>query len=310
MNRSRSALVLVLSLPLLWAFACNSGRTSSAVQPSDPPRAIAPPVATTADAGPAEPEAAGRRRSPRVYRVVHVFVALCDNKYQGIVPVPAAIGNGQDPENNLYWAVTYGVRSFFKHSPHWKEIAGIADPNVRSVMRRAVFKSRQLDPPVYVVADAYDGAFMKDTLTDFFDAASGEEESDLDADGQTLHAGGLADLVAFVGHNGLMDMSLSAVPMKRRSAGAGDRPSASVVLACMTDRYFTAPLAGVGCPPLITTAQLMAPEAYSLDAIIRSWAIGDKPEITRQKAGDAFAKYQRLSVGRGRGVFVAGPGGM
>ena len=36
-------------------------------------------------------------------RVVHVFVALCDNEHQGIVPVPARIGNGEDPDNNLYW---------------------------------------------------------------------------------------------------------------------------------------------------------------------------------------------------------------
>src|SRR5213596_1995295 len=36
-------------------------------------------------------------------RVAHVLVALADNKYQGIVPVPAAIGNGDDPVRNLYW---------------------------------------------------------------------------------------------------------------------------------------------------------------------------------------------------------------
>ena len=35
-------------------------------------------------------------------KIIHVFVALCDNKYQGIVPVPKAIGNGQYPANNLY----------------------------------------------------------------------------------------------------------------------------------------------------------------------------------------------------------------
>jgi hypothetical protein len=46
--------------------------------------------------------------------VIHVFVALCDNKYQGIVPVPAKIGNGQDPLNNLYWGAAYGIKSFFK----------------------------------------------------------------------------------------------------------------------------------------------------------------------------------------------------
>ena len=36
-------------------------------------------------------------------RVIHVVVALCDNQYQGIVKVPAGIGNGQKASTNLYW---------------------------------------------------------------------------------------------------------------------------------------------------------------------------------------------------------------
>jgi hypothetical protein len=35
--------------------------------------------------------------------VIHVTVALCDNQHQGIVPVPALIGNGRDSRNNLYF---------------------------------------------------------------------------------------------------------------------------------------------------------------------------------------------------------------
>ena len=46
-------------------------------------------------------------------RTVHVFVALADNQSQGIVPVPAKIGNGEDPENNLYWGSAYGIKTFF-----------------------------------------------------------------------------------------------------------------------------------------------------------------------------------------------------
>jgi hypothetical protein len=42
-------------------------------------------------------------------RIVHVFVALADNQHQGIVPVPAALGNGRDPQRNLYWGAAYGV---------------------------------------------------------------------------------------------------------------------------------------------------------------------------------------------------------
>ena len=54
--------------------------------------------------------------------VVHVFVALCDNRNQGIIPVPAALGNGQDPEKNLYWGAMYGVRGFLSRSSDWKAV--------------------------------------------------------------------------------------------------------------------------------------------------------------------------------------------
>ena len=35
-------------------------------------------------------------------KVIHVLVALCDNENQGIVPVPAFLGNGEDTQRNLY----------------------------------------------------------------------------------------------------------------------------------------------------------------------------------------------------------------
>ena len=33
-------------------------------------------------------------------RIIHIYVALCDNESQGIVPVPKKIGNGNDPDNH------------------------------------------------------------------------------------------------------------------------------------------------------------------------------------------------------------------
>ena len=35
-------------------------------------------------------------------RTIHVFVDLCDNEHQGVVPVPEILGNGDDPANNLF----------------------------------------------------------------------------------------------------------------------------------------------------------------------------------------------------------------
>lgn len=50
-------------------------------------------------------------------QTIHVMVALCDNQYQGIVKVPKGIGNGQDPNSNLYWGCGYGIRTFLKKVP-------------------------------------------------------------------------------------------------------------------------------------------------------------------------------------------------
>ena len=74
-------------------------------------------------------------------RVVHVFVALADNVNQGIVPVPAALGNGDDPGRNLYWGGAYGVRTYFRKSAGWKEIAVLQKPST-SVLERSVFLQR------------------------------------------------------------------------------------------------------------------------------------------------------------------------
>jgi len=54
--------------------------------------------------------------------VAHVVVALCDNEFQGIVPVPAHLGDGDSPRSNLYWGAMYGVRSYFRNQPGWKPV--------------------------------------------------------------------------------------------------------------------------------------------------------------------------------------------
>ena len=53
-------------------------------------------------------------------RTVHVFVALADNKNQGIVPVAAILGNGDVPAHNLYWGSAYGYRTFFSRNADWQ----------------------------------------------------------------------------------------------------------------------------------------------------------------------------------------------
>ena len=54
--------------------------------------------------------------------VAHVVVALCDNKYQGIVPVPAELGDGDNPSSNLYWGALFGVKTFLSRHADWSHL--------------------------------------------------------------------------------------------------------------------------------------------------------------------------------------------
>jgi len=93
-------------------------------------------------------------------KVIHVFVALCDNINQGIVKVPAAIGNGQDPGRNLYWGAAYGVKSYLKKQADWKLIKSEQRSGV--VLERCLFKHKTEN--LYMIADAYDGAKKSNRL--------------------------------------------------------------------------------------------------------------------------------------------------
>jgi uncharacterized membrane protein required for colicin V production len=248
-----------------------------------------------------EGSAAARARD---YRVVHVFVALCDNRNQGIVPVPKELGDGQNPRSNLYWGALYGVWTFLRRSSHWQEVDFTGKPRSKAVLQRCVFKSSATGTETYIVADAYDGSRMRTALTDFFRAAAGLDDVEVAAgsmDHSTIKAGGGSDMVCFVGHNGLMDLTLSSYPENSGRAN----PDCAVVLACRSNSYFAEPLRKAACRPLIMTSGLMAPEAYTLDAIIRSWAAGDSPAETRRKAAEVYSEYQKTSKDAAIRLFVA-----
>jgi len=143
-----------------------------------------------------------------VPRVVHVYVALCDNEHQGIEPVPKALGDGEDLERNLYWGAMYGVKTFFSRSAMWSLVATVEKPS-DAVLERVVFRHPL---GVYLVADAYKGSEIKRASVGFLDAASGKAKETITVRvGErevSFEAGGAADLVAYVGHNGLMDFDL------------------------------------------------------------------------------------------------------
>ena len=236
--------------------------------------------------------------------VVHVVVALCDNQHQGIVPVPAHLGDGQDPGSNLYWGALYGVRSHLTRAARWKLVSSEvpADPKIleRVVLKKVVPRNGQ-GAATYLVADAWDGAHIRPAVARFLSMASGRATQSVTVGSSSLDAGGGAHLVAYVGHNGLMDFSLPAPDAEPAAA-----PRGAAVLACASKPYFFDALQAAGAHPVLLTTGLMAPEAYSLDALVTSWVAGATGSAVREATAQAYHSYQKCGLGAARRLFWSG----
>jgi hypothetical protein len=231
-----------------------------------------------------------------------VFVALCDNDHQHIVPVPRHLGNGASPNTNLYWGAQFGVRSYFSRSRDWTRVKH-EGPVPVGVLERAVFVAALpisgQSARVYVVADAWDGSRIRGTIGAFLEAAAGRRTETIRVDSRSLRAGGAAHVVAFVGHDGLMDFDPPAIP-----AGDAEPARAAIVLACASESYFGPLLRRAQAYPLLLTTGLMAPEAYTLDAALSAWFAGAQPDAVVRAAARAYGSYQHCGREAARRLFV------
>lgn len=232
-------------------------------------------------------------------RVIHLFVALCDNASQGIAPVPAKIGNGDDPANNLYWGCDDGVRTVFSKSKAWKRLAA-ADPDGDGpIMERLVFYNAA--DSAWLVADGYRGREIKRCLEDYLAALAGTLVVEAVAGEKKLAAGGAADFVAYAGHNALMEFTLPTP-----APAVGLKPKTAIALCCMSRRYFEPHWTALGAKPLLGTAQLMYPAAQVLRDCIGGWLAGKDGPACLQLAAAAYAANQKISRKSAAGVFWTG----
>lgn len=228
---------------------------------------------------------------------IHVLVALCDNKYQGIVPVPAAIGNGQNPAANLYWGCAYGIKGFFGKSAQWQLLKKYAIDS--TIMERLVFKHRQTG--WYLVADAYNGQYIKQCTVDFFKSCAGMVKDTVRVSGTTIGSYGNARLLAYIGHDGLMDFSLT-----ESYANADKKTRDAIMLACISKKYFAPHLQKTGANPLLWSTGLMAPEAYILHDALESYLRKEPAANIRSSAAKAYSRYQHCSIGAATKLLVSG----
>jgi hypothetical protein len=217
-------------------------------------------------------------------KTIRVFVALADNR-QGIAPVPAKIGNGDDPENNLYWGCDDGLKAYFNRSAsRWKRVSSQKHP-MPGVLERLTFQHKTHN--AILIADAYQGLKIREAITQYC-ATSVTGTQDETA------------LTAYIGHNGLMNFPLPSLP---RTRAASHIPT--IALACQSHAYFTQLLQSHGASPLLMTTQLMYPGSFILHDALESWFAGGSKEEIRLAAARAYAKNQKISVKSASGVFIA-----
>lgn len=218
-------------------------------------------------------------------KIVHVFVALCDNKNQGIVPVPEALGKGNDPADNLYWGALYGLKTHFKKSQQWQLVKTRKNYSPL-ILERIVFKHKGKD--IYLIADAYEGSKIKQATIAFLNASGGKELN--------------TDLAVYIGHNGLIGDFI--IDKKKLFKDKNDREHpASIVLCCKSSQYFSSFLDDLKSEKLLLTTNFMAPEAYTLEAALDAYAKGEDQVKMKENAAQAYNEYQKCGINAARNLF-------
>jgi len=222
--------------------------------------------------------------------VIHVFVPLCDNLYQGIIPVGGKLGDGRNLKTNLYWGAGYGLKTWFIRSIEWKLLNNELFQD-SSILERAVYsRTYKNKANVYLILDAWAGDKMQECLINYFNSLAGILKDSASIGSSKIPAFSNSDFLIFNGHNGLMDSQIEVI--KNRDGVEKD----AAVIACISHNYFTERFRYLKAYPLVLTTSLLPPEAYVVSAIIDNWALQNEEELIRTSAGEAMARIHKIAV--------------
>ncbi len=245
--------------------------------------------------------------------VVQVHVPLCDNDV--LRCGGGRLGDGDDPDGNLYWATSGGFRGWFgRRGSGWTEVLRVQNPQPDvlelRVWRRWMTPSGRLRArgarrrfPVYVVAHAWRGESIASAMAayaaDLF-AAGGQVRRIELPDGTELAAGGGARVVAFVGHNGWMNVFGFLWP----KADARAPRRGTIAVACLTEAYLVPAVPGPRRVPLLFTRSLLFAGAHAFEGAVTAFAQGQDLAGVRDGAVRAYAAGQDKPLARVRAALT------
>lgn len=242
--------------------------------------------------------------------VMQVHAPLCEAT---ILPCGSErLGDGESLETNLYWATSAGFGRWFRRKGGgWKRVferrgEATGDPDVLSL---AVYR-RTLSAPAswrrrgaparfaaFVVVHGWRGKAIDRALEAFARQSSGQDELLLEEGELRVRAGGAAHLVAYSGHNRLMDVPPYQWPQP------AEQPIGAIAVACLTAEYLQQQATATRIPLLLTRDFLFA-NAAPVEAVLLAFARGGSYAAIRRAAATAYAGVQKKDPARVLGAFT------
>ena len=238
--------------------------------------------------------------------VVQVHAPLCD---KSIIPCGNdRLGNGDNPDTNLYWATSPGFGKWFaRKGGGWRRVlvqraseTGDKDVLAVHVYRRtlaAPARWRRAGAPsrfdVFVVVHGWRGTAIDRALAAYARELSGQDTRTLTLDGGTaIAAGGAAQILAYSGHTRLMDVAKFTWPAPAKAA------TGAIAVACKTADYMEQPVPAATRVPLLMTRDFLFANAAPVEAAVLAFARGGDYAAIRRDAAAAYAGVQKKAAAR------------
>ncbi|HEX5063763.1 MAG TPA: hypothetical protein VFV99_30500 [Kofleriaceae bacterium] len=227
---------------------------------------------------------------------VLVHVPLCDNTI--IACGNAKLGDGDTPSTNLYWSTTPGFGQWFQRKGSgWTRVSvETKDTGDKDVLEKHIYRRTIATPAAWrkrgapkqftleVEIRAWRGSAIDRALAAYANDVSGKGSS--------------AQLVAFVGHNRLMDLDTFAWPEP------GKDVKGAIAIACDTAPYMKKQVSAATRVPLLMTADLLFANAAPLEAAVLAFARGGGYAQIRKDAATAYAGVRKRPVEKVIGAFT------
>lgn len=225
--------------------------------------------------------------------VVEVHVPLCDSSI--IACGNAKLGDGDNPDTNLYWSTTPGFGEWFdRRGGGWTRVSAVRSTE-GDILATNTYRRTMVTPSAWqkagapkkfeldVIVHAWRGKSIDRALAQYAADISGKSS---------------AQIVAWVGHNRLMDLEQFTWP------DAGPETKGAIAIACDTAPYMKREVSAATRVPLLMTADLLFANAAPLEAAVLAFASGGTYAKIRLDAATAYAGVRKREVKHVFGAFT------